>query len=197
MHCVCKGKKKSIRKVLIRLNKQFLFTLDIVGHVGKNVTVECSDWNVWTNVNFNVKYLCESPCSEDKHIIIKAEYGQTKNNNRIELTNRENGLFVTFTNLTMSDSRKYYCGVERYGHDSFIEVNLNITDSELPGAVSLVFVIFVSSVSVFTIRTVSHCSTSSIFLQPIFSQNVPVKPALLKACYCNCSTSVLPPALTD
>uniref|UniRef100_A0A3Q1BNY6 Immunoglobulin domain-containing protein n=1 Tax=Amphiprion ocellaris TaxID=80972 RepID=A0A3Q1BNY6_AMPOC len=105
-------------------------TLDIVGHVGKNVTVECSDWNVWTNVNFNVKYLCESPCSEDKHIIIKAEYGQTKNNNRIELTNRENGLFVTFTNLTMSDSRKYYCGVERYGHDSFIEVNLKVIDGK-------------------------------------------------------------------
>ncbi|XP_040891236.1 uncharacterized protein LOC121180136 isoform X2 [Toxotes jaculatrix] len=53
-------------------------TLSRNGHVGKSVTFICSDWNVWTNTENNVKYLCQSPCSKDKDIIIKAAFGKTE-----------------------------------------------------------------------------------------------------------------------
>ncbi|XP_051802089.1 CMRF35-like molecule 1 [Acanthochromis polyacanthus] len=103
-------------------------TLNIKGRIGKNVTVHCENWNVWTYVEDNAKYICNSPCKEDKDIFMKAEYGQTKKKNRIELTNAGYSLYVTFFNLKMSDSRKFYCGVERNGPDAYIEVNLKVTD---------------------------------------------------------------------
>ncbi|XP_035515506.1 CMRF35-like molecule 3 [Morone saxatilis] len=104
--------------------------LNIDGRVGTNVTFKCSDWNVWTDVKYHVKYLCDNPCSENKHIIVKAEYGKTVRKNRIELTNSAEGLFVTFIHLQKSDSKKYYCGVERFGSDPLIEVNLKVTDGK-------------------------------------------------------------------
>lgn len=43
------------------------------------------------------------------------------------------GLFVTFTNLPKSGSKKYYCGAERRsGLDSFIEVNPQVTEVHAP-----------------------------------------------------------------
>lgn len=105
--------------------------LNITGHVGKNVTIECSDWDSVTDVKLGVKYFCDSPCSEDKHIIVKAEFGKTtKYKNRIEMSNTADGLFVTFTNLQESDSKTYYCGVERFGPDLYIKVNLKVTKDD-------------------------------------------------------------------
>ncbi|XP_034543141.1 CMRF35-like molecule 5 [Notolabrus celidotus] len=99
------------------------------GRVGSNLTVTCSDWNLWGYEKDNMKYFCRSPCN-DKDVIVKAEYGKTKRKNRIELTNSEQGLFVTFFNLQKSDSGKYYCGVGRYGPDGYIEVNVEVKDAE-------------------------------------------------------------------
>ncbi|KAI3352321.1 hypothetical protein L3Q82_005288 [Scortum barcoo] len=107
-----------------------MMTLDVSGRVGENVTVKCSGWKTWSDVKSNVKYLCESPCN-DKDIIVKAAYKKTEHKNRIELTNSADGLFVTFTNLQKSDAKKYQCRVERVGHDSFIEVNLQVTDGRV------------------------------------------------------------------
>ncbi|XP_035808560.2 uncharacterized protein LOC111575013 isoform X1 [Amphiprion ocellaris] len=103
-------------------------TLNIEGHVGKNITANCVNWNVGTNVKYKAKYICDSPCTKDKHIITKAEYGQTKKKNRIELTNGGDSLYVTFFNLERSDTQKYYCGVEILGFDALIEVNLKVID---------------------------------------------------------------------
>ncbi|XP_040891234.1 uncharacterized protein LOC121180136 isoform X1 [Toxotes jaculatrix] len=103
-------------------------TLSRNGHVGKSVTFICSDWNVWTNTENNVKYLCQSPCSKDKDIIIKAAFGKTERKDRIYLTNTRQGLNVTFTNLQMSDSKKYICGLERFGSDSYIDMHLQVID---------------------------------------------------------------------
>uniref|UniRef100_A0A8P4KRC9 Immunoglobulin subtype domain-containing protein n=1 Tax=Dicentrarchus labrax TaxID=13489 RepID=A0A8P4KRC9_DICLA len=93
--------------------------LNIDGRVGTNVTFKCSDWNGWTNVKYHVKYLCADPCSR---AIIKAAFKETVRKNRIELTNSAEGLFVTFIHLQKSDSKKYYCAVERPGPDSYIEL---------------------------------------------------------------------------
>ncbi|KAI9520200.1 hypothetical protein NQZ68_020099 [Dissostichus eleginoides] len=47
----------------------------------------------------------------------------------MEILNRGNDLFVTFTNLIKSDANTYYCGVERNGPDPLIKVNLKVTDA--------------------------------------------------------------------
>lgn len=120
---------------LVALSVVEVKPLEINGRVGKNVTVKCSDWNTWIDVKYNDKYFCHSPCSEEKHIIVRAAFGKTQKKSRIEITNSVEGLFVTFTNLQKSDSKKYYCGVDRFGHDSLIEVNLQVTG----GKFTLVF----------------------------------------------------------
>ncbi|KAF3839119.1 hypothetical protein F7725_017836 [Dissostichus mawsoni] len=81
------------------------------------------------DVKSNDKYFCRSPCTEDKHIIIKAASGKTTQGNRIQILNRGNDLFVTFTNLKKSDANIYYCGVKRTGPDLYIKVNLKVTDA--------------------------------------------------------------------
>lgn len=114
-------------------------TLNKNGYVGKNVTFICSGWNVWVDVKVNVKYLCQEPCTKDKDIIIKAAFGESEYKNRIHISNTAEGLLVTLTDLQMSDSKTYLCGVEKYGYDSFIEVNLKVIDSKF------VFSIFIST----------------------------------------------------
>ncbi|KAK1895952.1 CMRF35-like molecule 5 [Dissostichus eleginoides] len=54
---------------------------------------------------------------------------KTTQQNRMEILNRGNDLFVTFTNLIKSDANTYYCGVERNGPDPWIKVNLKVTDA--------------------------------------------------------------------
>nr|XP_040043057.1 CMRF35-like molecule 9 isoform X2 [Gasterosteus aculeatus aculeatus] len=103
--------------------------LNINGRVGKSVKISCSDW---TYVTENVKYFCYSPCTEDRHIIIKAAYGKIENKNGIKLYNQGKTLFVTFSNLQKSYSKTYYCGAERFGFDAYIEVILNVTDAPPP-----------------------------------------------------------------
>ncbi|XP_071360900.1 uncharacterized protein [Trachinotus anak] len=97
-------------------------------HFGKNVTFICSDWDVWFDVTYNVKYLCLSPCTKDKDIIIRASFGKTERKNRIFLVNKGNDLSVTLIDLQTSHSKKYVCGVERFGPDSFIQVILRFID---------------------------------------------------------------------
>ncbi|KAJ4919234.1 hypothetical protein JOQ06_026243 [Pogonophryne albipinna] len=103
--------------------------LNTRGCVGERVTFKCSDWNNFFDVRFNDKYFCRSPCTEDKHIIIKAASGKTTQRNRILINNKGNDLLVTFTNLKKSDANTYYCGVERKGLDLWIKVVLKVTDA--------------------------------------------------------------------
>nr|XP_029136806.1 CMRF35-like molecule 3 [Labrus bergylta] len=105
-------------------------TVNIDKHVGENVTIRCSGWDVLMYVEENVKYFCSSPCTEDKHIIIKAEFGWLNSKDRIKLFNNGEVLLVTFTDLQKSDAGKYYCGVEIVGIDAYIEVNVNVKDAE-------------------------------------------------------------------
>uniref|UniRef100_A0A3Q3FAC4 Immunoglobulin domain-containing protein n=1 Tax=Labrus bergylta TaxID=56723 RepID=A0A3Q3FAC4_9LABR len=99
-------------------------TVDINGRVGETVTIRCSFWPFITE---NVKYLCASPCTEDKHVIIKAGHEKIIRKDRIKLFNNGEVLSVTFTDLQKSDAGKYYCGVERV-EDAYIEVNVNVKD---------------------------------------------------------------------
>ncbi|XP_029014644.1 uncharacterized protein LOC121201638 isoform X2 [Betta splendens] len=126
-------------------------SLTQTGYVGKNVTFHCSDWKgfIWSNVKSYVKYICNNPCKEDKHVIMKVKPGETKHENRIYLFNNGVTLSVTFINLQKSDSRTYYCGLDENLRDSLIEVNLNVRDALIPGPQT-------------TVRTVSVWSSSTV-----------------------------------
>ncbi|XP_041838154.1 CMRF35-like molecule 1 isoform X3 [Melanotaenia boesemani] len=105
--------------------------LKVTGHVGEKVTFKCCNWKTWTKIQTNVKYLCEKPCKQDKHIIIKAAFSMTENKDRIQITNVDDCLLVTFMDLKLSDSKTYDCGMERSIWDSFIEVNLQVIDGPI------------------------------------------------------------------
>ncbi|CAJ1052721.1 CMRF35-like molecule 5 isoform X1 [Xyrichtys novacula] len=107
-----------------------VMTLTVNGRVGGHLTFKCSNWNVSSNVKHNVKYFCSNPCKNDKQIIVKAESEKSKLKDRIEIVNSGEILYVTFFNLQKSDSGKYYCGVERGGWDSYIEVDLTVKDAK-------------------------------------------------------------------
>ncbi|XP_036976127.1 uncharacterized protein LOC119031621, partial [Acanthopagrus latus] len=109
------------------------------------------DWDSWSNVKYNDKYLCKSPCTEDKHVIIKAAFRKYIHKGRIQLFNIAEGLFVTFTNLQKSDSGIYYCGAEEIGLDSFIEVNLKVTDAESSGPKTTAKTIIIHSTQSFAV----------------------------------------------
>lgn len=99
---------------------------NIDGTVGKSVTFICTGWNVWKNVETEDKFFC-SLCSDD---IITAASGKTVRKDRIQITNRKDGLVVTFMNLQKSDSKKYYCGVKGIIFYNYIEMNLKVTDGK-------------------------------------------------------------------
>ncbi|XP_068583357.1 CMRF35-like molecule 3 isoform X2 [Cebidichthys violaceus] len=134
--------------------------LSIDRRVGENVTIRCSDWDVWISVKDNVKYFCDSPCTEDHHIIIKAAYGDTTYKNRLKLYNEGEGLLVTFTNLQKSDSKTYFCGVERSGRDSFIKVILNVIDAHPPSPKTTPKTIIVGSTPSFAVTYNSTMSSN-------------------------------------
>ena len=91
---------------------------------------ECSDWDNWFELETNAKYLCKSPCKSNDQIIITAEPGETKHKDGIQLTNTGEVLHVKFTNPQKSDSGIYYCGVRRTFKDSFIKVELQVTEGK-------------------------------------------------------------------
>jgi len=116
--------------LLVALSMVEVKTRITSGRVGETVQVKCSNFNNWGNVRKNVKYLCNAPCNKDKYIIVKAAFQKTERKDRIQITNQGDALLVTFTDLKMSDSKKYYCGVERLGLDPFEEVDLQVIDGK-------------------------------------------------------------------
>ncbi|KAM9769180.1 uncharacterized protein ACNS7B_008655 [Menidia menidia] len=112
--------------VLFALSVVDMKALKTVGRVGENVTVTCSNWEV-RNVKSYVKYLCFSPCT-NKQVIVKAGFEKTAKRDRIQITNKGDVLLVTFMDLKLSDSKTYLCGLERFGWDLFVEVDLRVTN---------------------------------------------------------------------
>ncbi|XP_036964310.1 uncharacterized protein LOC119025077 isoform X2 [Acanthopagrus latus] len=133
--------------------------LNVRGRVGESVEVRCSEWGRWSNVKYNDKYLCKSPCTEDKHVIIKAAYEKSNSTGQIQLINIADGLFVNFTNLQKSDSGIYYCGAEKIGLDSFIKVNLKVTDAESSGPKTTAKTIIIHSTQSFAVTNSSTMSS--------------------------------------
>lgn len=87
-----------------------------------HVSFHCFHSYAWTND----KYLCRHPCQEEKDKVIAVNSRQTAESGRFSLYDEGNKLTVNISRLQLSDAGLYYCGVDRVGLDTFIEVHLTV-----------------------------------------------------------------------
>ena len=96
---------------------------NVEGFEGGNVSFQCSHSLAWKSH----KYLCKDQCKESKDKLVTVKSDGRAESGRITLVDLRNGVFnVTFRELQLSDSGKYWCGVDRLGFDTFIQVNLTV-----------------------------------------------------------------------
>uniref|UniRef100_A0AAZ3QZF8 Immunoglobulin domain-containing protein n=1 Tax=Oncorhynchus tshawytscha TaxID=74940 RepID=A0AAZ3QZF8_ONCTS len=93
--------------------------------VGGQVTVGCS----FTLAGNNNKYFCKGTCSGGD-ILVETNGSKNVSQGRYSIEDNRDGVFyVTIKNLRKSDSGTYWCGVERYGLDTYQEEHLTVTDA--------------------------------------------------------------------
>ncbi|XP_042622233.1 CMRF35-like molecule 5 [Cyprinus carpio] len=91
-------------------------------HSGETVTIIC--FYSWASTN--IKYFCRDPCKDSKDILVKSDQSPT---GRYTLKDSGEGTFtVNITDLQESDSGIYWCGVDRYGFDTYQKVNLTVSN---------------------------------------------------------------------
>ncbi|XP_029950955.1 CMRF35-like molecule 5 isoform X2 [Salarias fasciatus] len=100
--------------------------VSVTGRVGSAVSFHCSGWDTQTDIASYDKYFCKDPCKSGKDVILTASFMKTDQTNKIQISNKGESLLVTFTDLQMSDSKTYYCGVDRFFRDNYIKVNLKV-----------------------------------------------------------------------
>ncbi|XP_052461233.1 CMRF35-like molecule 5 isoform X8 [Carassius gibelio] len=92
---------------------------EIHGHSGETVTITCSH----SRASTNIKYFCRAPC-KDKDILVKSDQSPA---GRYTLKDSGNTFTVNITDLQESDSGIYWCGVERFGLDTYTKVKLTVS----------------------------------------------------------------------
>lgn len=99
--------------------------LSVTGEERGEVTIKCSHGNAFSNI----KYFCEGACKYEDVLISSSE--TTKYNKKYSIRDEGNTFYVTISDLTVDDSRTYWCGVDRIGLDTYNEVVLTVTKGEL------------------------------------------------------------------
>nr|XP_046216336.1 polymeric immunoglobulin receptor-like isoform X1 [Oncorhynchus gorbuscha]XP_046216337.1 polymeric immunoglobulin receptor-like isoform X2 [Oncorhynchus gorbuscha] len=103
--------------------------ITVEGYEGGKAEIRCPYREEWRS---HQKYLCKGDCPVfNKDKVIKTEAGENSaSNGRYSLKdNREESVFiVTITNLTFNDAGKYWCGVDTWGQDNYIKVNLEVSE---------------------------------------------------------------------
>ncbi|XP_039860772.1 CMRF35-like molecule 9 [Simochromis diagramma] len=90
---------------------------------GRSVSFQCPH----RLAGSNNKYFCKDPCISTGDILLTVEPGRRAESGRIALVDSGDGSFtVTFSNLQLSDSQKYWCAVERTGFDTYVEIQLTV-----------------------------------------------------------------------
>ncbi|XP_067298671.1 CMRF35-like molecule 5 isoform X2 [Pseudorasbora parva] len=90
------------------------------GSSGEHINISCS--HSWASNN--IKYFCRDPC-EDRDILVKSDQSPK---GRYTLKDYGTGTFtVTISDLQESDSGIYWCGVDRFGKDTYHKVNLTVS----------------------------------------------------------------------
>ncbi|XP_026071827.1 CMRF35-like molecule 1 isoform X1 [Carassius auratus] len=93
---------------------------EIHGHSGETVTITCSH----SRASTNIKYFCRDPCKDSTDILVKSDQSPA---GRYRLKDSGNTFTVNITDLQESDSGIYWCGVERFGLDTYTEVKLTVS----------------------------------------------------------------------
>ncbi|XP_055762529.1 CMRF35-like molecule 3, partial [Salvelinus fontinalis] len=92
--------------------------------VGGQVMFGCS----FTWAGTNNKYFCNGTCS-DEDILVETKGSKTVTQGRYSIEDKGDVFYVTIKDLMKTDSGTYWCGVERYGPDTYQEVHLTVTDA--------------------------------------------------------------------
>ncbi|XP_061843775.2 CMRF35-like molecule 8 isoform X1 [Nerophis lumbriciformis] len=97
--------------------------VNVKGLEGAEVSFQCQH----QYASQSTKYLCRAPCKTQQHIVARVQPGKKATQGKLCLEDAGNGVFnVTFKQLRLSDSGTYWCGVERLGLDTYIEVKLQV-----------------------------------------------------------------------
>ncbi|XP_051752110.1 CMRF35-like molecule 5 isoform X2 [Ctenopharyngodon idella] len=93
------------------------------GYSGRHIIIKCS--HRWASTK--IKYFCRNPCG-DRDVLVKSDRSPE---GRYRLEDSGTGTFnVTITDLQESDSGIYWCGVERFGKDTYQKVSLKVSKGE-------------------------------------------------------------------
>ncbi|XP_045569232.1 CMRF35-like molecule 5 [Salmo salar] len=94
--------------------------------VGGQVKIKCS--HTWAGDN--EKYFCKRECYHRDRLVQTEGNKHYVEKERYTIEDLRNGVFyVTIKDLRKSDSGTYWCGVGRYGPDTYQEVHLTVTDA--------------------------------------------------------------------
>ncbi len=101
----------------------------MTGYSGGGVSITCRYDEGYTD---NKKYFCRGKNPGCIDLIKTEEKDKWIDSGRFSLYDDTTAAVftVTFRNLTEQDSGMYQCGTDRYGIDSFTEVNLNVITGE-------------------------------------------------------------------
>lgn len=95
------------------------------GVKGGVVVIQCTH----SYAQRNVKYFCREPCMDSDVLVTSQNTGRE---GRYSIKDDGNIFSVTISNLEISDTGAYRCGINRIGFDTFQRVVINVTEGELP-----------------------------------------------------------------
>ncbi|CAL8354622.1 unnamed protein product [Boreogadus saida] len=94
--------------------------LTVNGLVGGTVRIKCTH----TNAGSNTKYFCKGECRK-QDVLITSE---TRESDRYSIEDKGNTFITTIKNLHPEDTGTYWCGIERTGFDTFVDVYLKVNN---------------------------------------------------------------------
>lgn len=114
----------------------FTTEINIHGYSGKGVIITCL--HKWAEKN--TKYFCKYPCKYGTGVLVTSDQSPK---GRFTLEDFGNGSFtVNIADLQESDSGIYWCGVKRVVIDTYVEVNLTVSQGKNDSISPMGFIVF-------------------------------------------------------
>uniref|UniRef100_A0A3B4ZLK7 Immunoglobulin domain-containing protein n=1 Tax=Stegastes partitus TaxID=144197 RepID=A0A3B4ZLK7_9TELE len=133
--------------------------ISATGVVGDKTTIKCSHSNAYSNV----KYFCKATC-DNEDILVTSRETNKDSNGKYSIENNGNTFTVTISDLTKDDSGTYWCGIERFGLDTYNEVVLTVTEEKLVyigAGLGVVLLVLAMVLLIFFRHRKRHISASS------------------------------------